>query len=226
MKISNLEFLKLLPQFMQEDESVQALASAMDKLLRNDRIDTLRTWDKFSELTDKECDELAWEFDVDWYDSKLPLEEKQLSIKNALQIKQKRGTKQSVQQLANSYLGESKIIEDSSPFTFSIEVSNPTITQDIYSKFLDALEINKNIRSHLSKVTHTFNYSDGLALSSNLELYVHHIAVCGDFKCGQDVERDYIIKNENAEPLEISASSASYEYTFKQCGQIHCGENQ
>ena len=62
MRISELDFIRLLPAFMRDDEAAIALSKAMNKLLREPfkRIDTIRTWDKIDELTEPECDELAW----------------------------------------------------------------------------------------------------------------------------------------------------------------------
>ena len=95
MKISELDFLRLLPAFMRDDEAVIALSKAMDKLLGEPgkRLSSIRTWDKIDELTEAECDEMAWELDIDWYDSTgMSLKEKQETIKVAQQIKRKRGT--------------------------------------------------------------------------------------------------------------------------------------
>lgn len=80
MKISDLDFVRLLPAFMRDDEAAIALSKAMNKLIQppGSRIPTIRTWDEIDNLNEPECDELAWELDIDWYDSTgMSLEEKE-----------------------------------------------------------------------------------------------------------------------------------------------------
>ena len=90
MKVSNMDFIKLLPAFMQDDEAAIALSKAVNKLIGEPgkRLATIRTWDKVDELTEAECNEMAWELDIDWYDSEgMSLTEKRNTIKLAQQIK-------------------------------------------------------------------------------------------------------------------------------------------
>ena len=99
MKVSNIDFIKLLPAFMQDDEAAIALSKAVNKLIGEPgkRLATIRTWDKVDEFTEAECNEMAWELDIDWYDSEgMSLTEKRNTIKLAQQIKRKRGTKWAV----------------------------------------------------------------------------------------------------------------------------------
>lgn len=94
MKVSELDFVRLLPAFMRDDEAAIALSKSMNRLMGepSKRLKTLRVWDNIDNLTEAECDELAWELDVDWYDSTgMSLEEKRNTIKLAQQIKRKRG---------------------------------------------------------------------------------------------------------------------------------------
>ncbi len=48
MKVSNMDFIKLLPAFMQDDEAAIALSKAVNKLIGEPgkRLATIRTWDK------------------------------------------------------------------------------------------------------------------------------------------------------------------------------------
>ena len=106
MKVSNMDFIKLLPAFMQDDEAAIALSKAVNKLIGEPgkRLATIRTWDKVDELTEAECNEMAWELDIDWYDSEsMSLTEKRNTIKLAQQIKRKRGTKWAVEHLIGAY---------------------------------------------------------------------------------------------------------------------------
>lgn len=137
MKVSNMDFIKLLPAFMQDDEAAIALSKAVNKLIGEPgkRLATIRTWDKVDELTEAECNEMAWELDIDWYDSEgMSLTEKRNTIKLAQQIKRKRGTKWAVERLIGAYFGERHVVElkntASYPFNNSAKTVSLAITRD------------------------------------------------------------------------------------------------
>lgn len=160
MKLAELEFVLLLPEFMQDDEAAIGLSKAMDKLLGepSKRIPTIRTWDQIDNLTAAECDEMAWELDVDWYDDTLGIEEKRATIKAALQIKRKRGTKWAVEQLITAYLGDGYVAEwfevDGEPYTFLVLTTNPDMQQADFDKFVAGAKSAKNTRSHIAGVSY------------------------------------------------------------------------
>lgn len=167
MKVSELDFLRLLPVFMRDDEAVMALSRAVDELMGNLRLDTLSTWDKIDELNEKECDDLAWELDIDWYEpASLSLVEKRETIKLAQPIKRKRGTKWAVERLISLYLGEGGIIEwcdketPGIPFTFEVYTSNEDVTEELFEQFKKAVNIAKNERSHMIAMSHRYLLND------------------------------------------------------------------
>lgn len=57
--MSNMDFIKLLPAFRQDDEAAIALSKAVNKSIGEPgkRLATIRTWDKVDELTEAECNE-------------------------------------------------------------------------------------------------------------------------------------------------------------------------
>ena len=150
MKVSNMDFIKLLPAFMQDDEAAIALSKAVNKLIGEPgkRLATIRTWDKVNELTEAECNEMAWELDIDWYDSEgMNLTEKRNTIKLAQQIKRKRGTKWAVERLIGAYFGEGYVMEwfemDDSPYTFAALTTNANTDGENFNKFVDAVQAAK-----------------------------------------------------------------------------------
>lgn len=159
MKISELDFVRLLPVFMRDDEAVTALSKAVNELLvePGKRLHTIRTWDMIDELTEAECDELAWELDIDWYDSTgMGLSEKRETIKLAQQIKRKRGTKWAVERLISAYFGEGFVMEwyetGDAPFTFKVMTTNENVLTENFNKFIEAAQAAKNERSRLMGV--------------------------------------------------------------------------
>lgn len=182
MKLSELDFVRLLPAFMREDEAVIALSKAMNELFKEPgaRLDTLRTWDKIDELTEEECDALAWELDVDWYDSTgMKLEEKRETIKLAQQIKRKRGTKWAVDRLISAYFGEGFVEEndeiDGKPFAFTVYTTNPDTMVENYNKFVEAVKAAKNERSHIAHIFYLWlqGLSVELVFDTSLHKYEH-----------------------------------------------------
>lgn len=163
MKLSELDFLRLLPVFMHDDEAAIALSKAVNELLGPPcgRLKTIRTWDQIENLNEDECDEMAWEQDVDWYDSlNMTLDEKRATIKLAQQIKRKRGTKWAVERLISAYIGDGYVLEwyetdiegFTDPYTFVALTTNTAIDQESYMKFIEAVKVAKNERSHIAGV--------------------------------------------------------------------------
>lgn len=222
MKISNLDFVRLLPAFMRDDEAAIALSKAMNELIGEPgkRLKTISTWGSTDELTEAECDELAWELDIDWYDSTgMSLEEKQATIKLAQQIKRKRGTKWAVERLISAYFGEGYLMEwydmDYKPFTFVVLTTNTHITAENYLKFVEAVKAAKNERSRIMGVFYFWQQGPDpgveYALGSGLHRY--------DFKkCGispRIATIGFAVKS----AVETEPDSNMHKYRIEKCSE-------
>ena len=75
MRLNETEMVKLLPAWMQEDGSDKGLATGCDIISRDAyaRLKLLSRWDKIDQLNDAELDEMAWELNIQWYDSTAPI---------------------------------------------------------------------------------------------------------------------------------------------------------
>ena len=228
MKISELDFLRLLPAFMRDDEAVIALSNAVNRLLDEPgkRLNSLRTWDKIDELTEAECDELAWELDIDWYDSTgMSLAEKRNTIKLAQQIKRKRGTKWAVESLINAYLGDGHVLEwdevNGTPFTFEVLTTNPDISVENYNKFIEAVKAAKNERSHISGISYLWEQGPepGVEYALNSSLYKYEYPKCGNYP---DIATVGFVVHSAVE-TEPEVLLQNYEITA--CGIYRCAEN-
>ena len=227
MKLSELEFLRLLPSFMRNDEAVIALSAAVDKLLgeASERIPTIRTWDKIDELNDKELDALAWELDVDWYDDTLGINEKRATIKAAQQIKRKRGTKWAVEQLITAYFGEGYVVEwyeiGDQPFTFIALTTNEAITQEDYEKFVEAVRAAKNSRSQIAGVFYYWEQGPvpGVGTSMSYNGFAYDFARrAGTYPHAAQVGATI------GDGIEYEPAVNVYQYDFVRCGTRRCGE--
>lgn len=225
MKISELDFVRLLPAFMRDDEAALALSKAMNQLIGEPgkRLNSIRTWDKIEELNEAECDELAWELDVDWYDSTgMGLEEKRATLMLAQQIKRKRGTKWAVERLISAYFGEGYVMEwheldGSVPYTFVALTTNTNITAENYVKFVEAVKAAKNERSHIAGVYYVWEYDPSIecALDSRFQQYDYK-------KCGTD-PRNATAGISAKKSVETEPEAKLHTYDYAPAGVNTCG---
>ena len=141
--------------------------------------------DKIDELNEAECDELAWELDIDWYESTgMSLEEKRATIKIAQQVKRKRGTKWAVERLISIYFGEGYVMEwfdtNGDPYTFVALTTSTHITPENYAKFVEAVKIAKNARSRIGGVFYLWKHGPdpGIEFALGSKLYQYKLEKC------------------------------------------------
>lgn len=226
MKISELDFVRLLPAFMRDDEAVIALSRAMDRLMGEPsrRLSTIRTWDKIDELNEAECDELAWELDIDWYDSAgMSLEDKRDTIKMAQQIKRKRGTKWAVERLISAYFGEGYVAEwyeiGGAPYTFVVLTTNPQITDENFDKFVEAANVAKNERSHITGIYYFWQQGPdpGVECALGSGFHRYDLQKCGTIYRPATV--GFIVKS----GVESEPEETQHLYGFTAAGETVCG---
>jgi phage tail P2-like protein len=161
-KISAPETLKLLPQFMRQDEANIALCSAVDALITDpgSRVKQLRIWDQIDNLPESLLDELAWELNIDWYEDTMEIEAKRATIKTARLIKERRGTVWAVEQVISNIFGDGTVKEwfeyGGSSHHFKVVTSYPLETQDIIEKFRKAVNAAQRESSILDAIEFAF----------------------------------------------------------------------
>lgn len=226
MRISDLDFLRLLPAFMRDDEAVIALSKAVNVLLGDPgkRLSTIRTWDKIDELNEAECDELAWELDIDWYDSAgMSLEEKRETVKAAQAIKRKRGTKWAVERLITAYLGDGYVMEwyetGNAPYTFIVLTTNASISDENYAKFVDAANAAKNERSHVNGIYYLWEQGPdpGIEYALGSSLHVYDFEKCGTHDRTATI--GFLVKHS----IETEPEDKAHLYGFTAAGENSCG---
>ena len=175
MKLSDIEFLKLVPQFMREDNAVRGLAAAIDQIVPNlaASIDKLSTWDRIDELSDKELDELAVELNIPWYDSAATLAIKREVIKNSDNVYKHIGTKWAVENIIRTYFGDGYIMEwfeyEGEPGHFRVYSSNPSLNNERLTEFLALLEKTKRASAKLDGISITLDAD--LVLSTGVAVH-------------------------------------------------------
>lgn len=226
MKVSELDFVRLLPAFMQDDEAAIALSKAMNKLISEpgSRIPSIRAWDAIDDMHEAELDELAWELDVDWYDSTgMSLEEKRETLKLAQQIKRKRGTKWAVERLISAYFGEGYVMEwyemYGTPYTFVALTTNTHTDAHNFEKFVEAVKAAKNARSHLAGVFYFWQQGPdpGIEYALDSKLHRYEFVKCGTRPRIATV--GFIVKPS----IELDPEAILHFYGFTHAGTIKCG---
>lgn len=158
MKLSNIEFLKLLPQFMREDNAVRGLCAAIDMIVpdMDESIKKLSTWDCIDDLSEDELDDLAWELNIPWYDTTASLPIKREVIKGSDLVYKKIGTKWAVENIIKTYFGDGYIQEwfeyDGEPGHFTVYSSNPSVNNERLTEFLALLNKTKRASAKLDSI--------------------------------------------------------------------------
>ena len=158
MKLTDIEFVKLLPQFMRDDAAVRGLAAGVNEIVRDlaESVALLSTWDRIDQLDEAELDELAWELNIQWYDTGASLEIKRDLVKNSDKVFQRLGTKWAVEHIINTYFGEGYIEEwfeyEGEPGHFRVFSSNPSLNNERLTEFLNILNKVKRASTKLDGI--------------------------------------------------------------------------
>lgn len=158
MKLQEAEILKLLPAWMREDASVQGLAAGTDAATRAlyAKLRLLSRWDQLDKLSEAELDEMAWELNIQWYDSTAPIEAKRAVIRNSDLVYAKLGTKYAVEQIVTDYFGTGVVREwfqyGGQPHHFKVLSDNPTLVGNNLELFLKLLDVVKRRSSLLDAI--------------------------------------------------------------------------
>ena len=175
-------------------------------------------------VSEAELDELAWELDVDWYDSTgMSLEEKRETLKLAQQIKRKRGTKWAVERLISAYFGEGYVMEwyemYGTPYTFVALTTNTHTDAHNFEKFVEAVKAAKNARSHLAGVFYFWQQGPdpGIEYALDTKLHRYEFVKCGTRPRIATV--GFIVKPS----IELDPEARLLFYGFTHAGTITCG---
>lgn len=169
MKLSNIEFVRLLPRFMRDDKAVQGLAAGIDQIVPQlaASISLLPSWDCLDYLSEEELDALAWELNIIWYNTDADIAIKRELIKNSDKVYAHLGTKWAVENVIRSYFWDGYISEwfeyDGEPGHFRVFSANPTLNNERLTEFLNLLDKVKRASAKLDGIT--------ITLSGELSLY-------------------------------------------------------
>lgn len=158
MKLQDLDFIRLIPQFMRDDQAVRGLANGLNQLIPD--LDAhskrLSTWDCIDELPESELDALAWELNILWYDYGATLKTKRDLVKNSDKVWARIGTRWAVESVIHSYFSGGAVTEwfeyDGKPGTFRIRATAQVITEEQIEAFLNILGKVKRASAQLERM--------------------------------------------------------------------------
>ena len=159
MKLSTLNFLQLLPDFMRDDPAVQGLAEAVEDILASpaQEVPNAAVWNRIDQMDAAQLDELAWEMDIDWYDTNWTVEQKRETVKNSDKVYQKRGTKWAVEQVIKDVFGDGYVEEwtgyGGQPFHFRVTTSFAFPNDATIERFRHLIAQAKRASARLDSIT-------------------------------------------------------------------------
>lgn len=175
MKLKDIEFIRLLPQFMRDDDAVRGLAAGIDAIIPSlsESLEALSTWDHIDDLSEAELDELAWELNILWYDFNAQVAIKRDLVRNSDKVWKHIGTKWAVENVIKSYFGNGYVEEwfeyGGEPGRFRVNSSNPSINADQISAFLNILGKVKRASAKLDTILITL--AGEMMLSSGIAFH-------------------------------------------------------
>jgi phage tail P2-like protein len=158
LKTDSIDLLSLQTRSMQNDITVQGMATALSPQFIQvaEQIINELIFTRIDDLPESALDILAWQFNVDWYVIDSDIVTKRQAINDALLIKKIQGTPAAVQRVIEIYFGDGQVEEwfdyGGSPFYFRVVTNNPRATGDQAALLIKAVNSVKNLRSRLESV--------------------------------------------------------------------------
>ena len=226
MRLYDADVLKLVPEFMRNDEAVKGLAAAVNKLIREPggKIKTVRVWDQIDELDDAQLDELAYELDIDWYSDGLPLEQKRAVIKISDMVHSRRGTKWAVEELISAYFSRGFVEEwyedgyvNPKPFHFTVFTSHREVTDATMQEFRAIAKVAMSVRSRMDGVYFSDTYGGSLTAGNVSSAFFFTSKKCGT------TPRQAVVSAELMPATAVVSNSAENKnVTATKCGTSKC----
>ena len=160
VKINNVDFSKMLPEWMREDNTDLSLAESVSYYTKSlsEYMDVLTKWTDtaISEMDEQYLDLIAYELNITWYLYDATIEQKREIIKKARKIHWKIGTVWAIEQVLSIYFTSADVIEwfeyGGAPGHFKISTAYPELYIND-ANFLKVLNSVKRISQILDEVS-------------------------------------------------------------------------
>lgn len=147
--LEKLQFDQLLPVWMRLDKYDESLSECLsnETVKIADKIYKLNLWTSIDDMTEAQLDEMAWEWNIAWYQYDANIAMKRAIVKNARKIHRHLGTKWAIDEVLSIYFNTSKVLQwyeyNGTPGHFKIQTVNSATVNEQAEKFLKILDIVK-----------------------------------------------------------------------------------
>ena len=214
MRLSEIDLMRLIPVFMQDDETTKAFIAALNAKLRKaaSSIEIIRIYENLDMQSEDILDELAWQFNVTEYRHTYDIATKRKLLKKCLAIHHKRGTVASVKEVVTNIFG-SAIVEEwfeygGEPYHFRVRTSNASSSDEMIEELTAVVKATQNVRSHLESVR--------VEIDNSMELYTGAVVTIIDDE-RLEVDTSDIEFADTASKLAVCGSDTAI------CGEVYCG---
>lgn len=158
MRLTDIDFLRLLPQFMRDDRNAKAFAYAVQSqiIAVSLNIEHARLYSRIDSLTEEVLDELAWQFNIPEYRNDYDIAVKRELLKGCMELHYKRGTLGAVEDAVQKIFGDATVEEwfdyGGEPYHFRIRTSNTSASDAMVAEIAKIVKETQSVRSHLEQV--------------------------------------------------------------------------
>lgn len=156
--LAEISIADLIPGSIANDEQVKNAIAALDGEIRavtTDIQQAVITADIDNQPSDV-LDHLAWQFDVDFYEQALPIQQKRNLIREAIYWHRIKGTPGAVQRVVDAIFGGGQIEEwfqyGGIPHRFRVRAEGSFPDAATYNRLIRLVNATKNVRSFLESV--------------------------------------------------------------------------
>ncbi|MEA5135715.1 MAG: phage tail protein I [Candidatus Fimivivens sp.] len=159
MSLDDVQLLDLMPEYLRSDPVTIALCNAFDPLFTglSEKYRAILVYTHVENLPGRLLDEIAWGFDIGWYDPTATLAARRQVVKQALSVFRRIGTASAIRDAVSAGFGDATVEEwweyNGDPGCFRILVEDESATTTKAIEFLRQVSILKNVRSHLDGIT-------------------------------------------------------------------------
>lgn len=175
--LKDFQFQDFLPESLKRDSDSIALADALTLVFQLIYEKSLLV-NLLDQIPDEFLDYIAYEENIDFYETTLPIETKRQLIQDSPFLHKTKGTPAAVEKALKSVLGDVSLTEwfeyGGNPFHFQVDINvlNTGVTQETLSLVEKIIEAYKNKRSIIEKIN--------LYLTNRSKSYFTSIGYCGE----------------------------------------------
>lgn len=221
-KINDTDFSKFLPNVLQNDESILAIAKATtSKLLDiSNLLENVLIYTNIDNLPEGIVDILAYDMHVDWYDETYPLDVKREVVKSSVIVHKKMGTKYAVEKALRAVHPDSSIEEwfeyNGNPFCFRIICdTTKSKIEASYEDIVNTVKMYKRLSAHPESVTYQSHAT--ILITTETNWYIYKTPLTGKTAAGTKPGRNEIGRDREKE-MAAKTSAEKYGYNTKMCG--------